>query len=137
MRQRDGGGAQGLPRPPPGAERAADQAGAQRASLPVRLAQPHRARGAARRESDALVTTRRAFLKTSALTIGFALAPRLVPAQEARLPGSLQTNRRLDAWLSIDANGGVTIFTGKVELGQGIGTALSQIAADELDVDLT
>jgi CO/xanthine dehydrogenase Mo-binding subunit len=30
----------------------------------------------------------------------------------------------------------VTIFTGKIELGQGIGTAITQIAADELDVDL-
>ena len=42
----------------------------------------------------------------------------------------------LDAWLRIAPNGTVTIFTGKIELGQGIGTALSQIAADELDVDL-
>jgi CO/xanthine dehydrogenase Mo-binding subunit len=42
----------------------------------------------------------------------------------------------LDAWLRIDPNGTVTIFTGKIELGQGIGTALSQIAADELDVHL-
>ena len=40
----------------------------------------------------------------------------------------------LNAWLRIDPDG-VTIFTGKIELGQGIGTALSQIAADELDVD--
>jgi len=42
----------------------------------------------------------------------------------------------LDAWLRVDADGTVTIFTGKIELGQGIGTALTQIAADELDVDL-
>ena len=52
----------------------------------------------------------------------------------APLPGSLNTNRMLNAWLRIDPDG-VTIFTGKIELGQGIGTALSQIAADELDVD--
>ena len=36
----------------------------------------------------------------------------------------------------IDADGTVTVFTGKVELGQGITTALAQIVADELDVDL-
>src|SRR5256885_7400307 len=42
----------------------------------------------------------------------------------------------LDAWLRVDPNGTVTIFTGKIELGQGIGTALAQIAADELDVNL-
>jgi nicotinate dehydrogenase subunit B len=81
-------------------------------------------------------TSRRDFIKTGALVIGFALAPRLALAQPVRLPGSLNVNRRLDAWLSIDPNGRVTIFTGKIELGQGIGTALSQIAADELDVDL-
>ena len=80
--------------------------------------------------------TRREFLTTGALVIGFALAPGAALAQPAALPGSLNGNRRLDAWLRIDPNGTVTIFTGKIELGQGIGTALSQIAADELDVDL-
>jgi len=83
--------------------------------------------------------SRRAFLKASSgLVIGFALAPRLAVGQDrpAPLPGSLNANRMLDAWLRIDPNGTVTIFTGKIELGQGIGTALSQIAADELDVDL-
>src|SRR5215470_18164450 len=54
------------------------------------------------------------------------------PQTPARLPGSLQTNRMLDAWLRIDADGKVTVFTGKVELGQGIVTALAQIAAEEL-----
>jgi len=83
-----------------------------------------------------MTTTRRDFLKTGALVIGFTLVPRTTLAQSAALPGSLNTNRRLDAWLRIDPNGTVTIFTGKIELGQGIGTALSQIAADELDVDL-
>ena len=80
--------------------------------------------------------TRRQFLATGALVIGFALAPRAMRAQSPPLPGSLNGNRRLEAWLRIDPNGTVTIFTGKIELGQGIGTALSQIAADELDVDL-
>ena len=45
-------------------------------------------------------------------------------------------NRMLDAWLRINADGTVTVFTGKVELGQGILTALAQIAAEELDVPL-
>jgi nicotinate dehydrogenase subunit B len=82
--------------------------------------------------------SRRDFIKTGgALVVGFALAPKLALAQDRpRLPGSLNTNRRLDAWIAIEPNGTVTIFTGKIELGQGIGTALSQIAADELDVDL-
>ncbi len=42
----------------------------------------------------------------------------------------------LDAWMRIDADGGATVFTGKVELGQGIVTALAQIAAEELDLPL-
>ncbi len=42
----------------------------------------------------------------------------------------------LDAWIRIGADGKVTVFTGKVELGQGIVTALAQIAAEELDVPL-
>ena len=85
------------------------------------------------------MTSRRQFLKSSgALVIGFSLAPELAlpQASPARLPGSLNNNRMLDAWLRIDPNGSVTIFSGKIELGQGIGTALSQIAADELDLDL-
>ena len=53
------------------------------------------------------------------------------------LPGSLQTNRRLSQWLAFHANGRVTVRTGKVDLGQGISTALAQIAADELDVSVT
>ena len=82
--------------------------------------------------------SRRDFIKLGgSLVVGFALAPTFTLAQDRpRLPGSLNTNRRLDAWISIEPNGRVTIFTGKIELGQGIGTALSQIAADELDVDL-
>ena len=83
--------------------------------------------------------SRRDFLKTgSALVISFSLAPELSfgQAKPAPLPGSLNNNRMLDSWLRVDADGSVTIFTGKIELGQGIGTALAQIAADELDVDL-
>ena len=50
------------------------------------------------------------------------------------LPGSLDTNRMLDGWIRINPDGTVTVFTGKCELGQGILTALAQIAAEELDV---
>src|SRR5258708_5521711 len=81
--------------------------------------------------------SRRDFLKASGgLVIAFSLFPEIVSSQPARLPGSLNTNRMLNAWLRIDPDGTVTIFTGKIELGQGIGTAITQIAADELEVDL-
>jgi len=83
---------------------------------------------------------RRGFLKTGAgLVIAFSLPANDLfsqPATPARLPGSLNNNRMLNAWLRIDPDGSVTIFSGKIELGQGIGTALTQIAADELDVEL-
>jgi len=46
----------------------------------------------------------------------------------------LKTSPYLDAWLRIDANGSIEVFTGKAELGQGFKTAFQQIAAEELDV---
>ena len=52
------------------------------------------------------------------------------------IPPSLQRNPDLDSWLRIGADGTVTVYTGKVELGQGIKTALARIAAEELDVSL-
>jgi CO/xanthine dehydrogenase Mo-binding subunit len=54
-----------------------------------------------------------------------------------KLPFALDTNRRLDRWVRIGAEGVVTIYTGKVEIGQGIVSAMAQLAADELDVDYT
>jgi CO/xanthine dehydrogenase Mo-binding subunit len=57
--------------------------------------------------------------------------------QSEPLPGSLNANRRLSQWLTIESAGRVTIHPGKVEIGQGILTALAQIAADELDVALS
>jgi len=55
---------------------------------------------------------------------------------DVKLPGNLQTNRRLSQWLRIASKGTVTVTSGKVEIGQGILTALAQIAAEELDVKL-
>ena len=47
---------------------------------------------------------------------------------------SLVRNPELDSWLQIHQDGTVTLFTGKVEIGQGIKTALALIAAEELDI---
>ncbi|MDB5829883.1 MAG: putative oxidoreductase subunit protein, partial [Variovorax sp.] len=52
------------------------------------------------------------------------------------LPGDLKKLPFLDGWIRIDARGLVTVFTGKAELGQGIRTALAQVAAEELVVPL-
>src|SRR5688572_3667429 len=81
---------------------------------------------------------RRKFLKSAgALVIAFSWSAPATLAQQttrARLPGSLENNRMLDGWLRINENGTASVYTGKIELGQGILTALAQIAADELDV---
>ena len=52
------------------------------------------------------------------------------------LPPGLLDNPRLDQWVTIEADRTVAMRTGKVEIGQGILTALRQIAADELYLDL-
>ena len=46
----------------------------------------------------------------------------------------LAANPRLSRWIRVADDGTVDVRVGKVELGQGILTALAQIAADELDV---
>ncbi|MGE5095796.1 MAG: molybdopterin cofactor-binding domain-containing protein [Betaproteobacteria bacterium] len=87
------------------------------------------------------MSTRREFLQQSGgLVVGFALAPRAFAQAGGHdgggLPGSLDKAPYLDSWIRIDTFGGITICTGKAELGQGIKTALLQIAADELAVPM-
>ena len=45
-----------------------------------------------------------------------------------------RTRRQLDSWLAVAPDGTVTVFSGKVDLGTGVETALAQIVAEELDV---
>ena len=45
-------------------------------------------------------------------------------------------SQQLDDWLAIEPDGTVTVYSGKVELGTGVHTALAQIVAEELDVSL-
>ena len=82
--------------------------------------------------------SRRAFTAgAGGLVLAFSLDPQVMLAQQPpKLPGSLAGNPRLDARIHIDPDGNATVFTGKVELGQGIVTALAQIAAEELDLPL-
>src|SRR5258708_18499418 len=54
-----------------------------------------------------------------------------------KLPVSLAANPVLSSWVRFSAEGQVTVSPGKVEIGQGIVTALAQIAADELDIDIS
>ncbi len=84
--------------------------------------------------------TRRRLLATGgALVVSFSLLTELARAQgpEApKLPGDLNKSPMLDSWIGIDAEGQITVFSGKAELGQGIRTALIQCAAEELEVAL-
>ncbi|HEX4892025.1 MAG TPA: molybdopterin cofactor-binding domain-containing protein [Hyphomicrobiaceae bacterium] len=92
------------------------------------------------------LTRRRALAGTGALVVGFAITG-TVRAQEGQnvqakpepaknMPGSLKTTPLIDSWIRITP-AGVTIVTGKVELGQGIKTALLQVAAEELAIQPT
>lgn len=84
------------------------------------------------------ILTRRQFGKgLTGILVAFGLFPKSVWSAGASLPGNLGAAPALDAWLRIDADGTVTIFTGKVEIGQGVLTALAQIAAEELDMTLS
>jgi nicotinate dehydrogenase subunit B len=95
-----------------------------------------------------ITTNRRTFLKTSGqLLIGFNLFPlAFCQTKESDIakiniydgiPERPHIDRNLiDSWIRLDADGHVTILTGKQELGQGIRTALIQIAAEELDVEM-
>lgn len=58
------------------------------------------------------------------------------PSPAPKLPVSLAANPRLSSWVKFAGEGRVAISPGKVEIGQGIVTALAQIAADELDVEI-
>jgi nicotinate dehydrogenase subunit B len=85
--------------------------------------------------------SRREFVAgAGALVVSFALLPCLSAAQAPQaaraptLPGSLKDTSMLDAWIRVDADGTISVFTGKVEFGQGVKTALIQLAAEELVV---
>jgi nicotinate dehydrogenase subunit B len=58
------------------------------------------------------------------------------PALSGVLPHSLVQTPDLDSWIRFNADSTVTLFTGKVELGQDIRTSVAMIGADELDVSL-
>ena len=87
--------------------------------------------------------TRRKFLRdTGGLTVTFTLfsgcglAAEQAAVADAELPGSLSRHPQVNAWLEVLADGRIRVFTGKIELGQGISTAVAQMAAEELNTDL-
>ncbi len=86
--------------------------------------------------------SRRKFINSlGCLTISFSLSgnfwaeagPSLLKEE---LPGSLRRQPRIDAWLEVLGDGRVRVLIGKMELGQGVRTAIAQVAAEELDLNL-
>ena len=93
------------------------------------------------------LTTRRKFIKDLGyISVGFTLfgacsgvedpimAARL--DYDGKLPGSMGRAKTVNAWLELLEDGTIRVLSGKVELGQGIRTAIQQVAAEELDMDL-
>src|SRR5258708_4108704 len=82
--------------------------------------------------------SRREILKFGGLIVSFALPIRLAAVGNTAMAAAADTPKvvapdRVDAFLAIDPHGNVTIFSGKVDLGTGVLTAITQIAAEELD----
>lgn len=74
--------------------------------------------------------SRRAFLGGAcALTVAFSLPRSALAAGKTLDPG------QVDGFLAIGADGRVTVFCGKVDLGQGLRVAIRQMAAEELGID--
>ena len=75
-----------------------------------------------------------ALIISFSLTRAFAQDQTVPAAAPPSPPASLKNSPYLDSWIRIDADGAITVFTGKAELGQGFKTAFQQIAAEELNV---
>jgi len=92
-------------------------------------------------KAPVIVDRRRVLAGSGALIVSFSLADAFAQDQAAPAaapapnpPGSLKGSPFLAYWIRLDADGSITVFTGKAELGQGFKTAFQQISAEELDV---
>lgn len=86
--------------------------------------------------------SRRGFLAGGgALIVSFSMLPQALaqtaPPATPPMPGSLRVAPFLDSWIRIDADGTIGVLSGKSELGQGIRTALIQVAAEHLGVPVS
>jgi CO/xanthine dehydrogenase Mo-binding subunit len=91
---------------------------------------------------------RRDFLKAGGLVVSFTLpalssavlaqvqVPQGAQGAGAATSGKDMRSDEVDAWLVVDKRGRVTVYSGKVDLGTGTRTALAQLVAEELDVDI-
>jgi len=78
--------------------------------------------------------SRRSFLQSmGGLVVAFNLFGGSGPAAGAERSPAIPDAGNLDAWLAVRPDNTATLFTGKVETGTGVQTALAQFAAEELD----
>ena len=78
--------------------------------------------------------SRRSFLQSmGGLVVAFNLFGRAAAAAGAEPSSAFPAAGNLDAWLAVRPDNTATLFTGKVETGTGVQTALAQFAAEELD----
>ena len=84
-------------------------------------------------------TSRRDFLRSAgALIVGFSMAGRngkLAAQSPINTTGLVDANQ-VDSWLSIGADESITVYSGKIEFGQGFSTVQTQLVAEELSVPL-
>jgi nicotinate dehydrogenase subunit B len=81
------------------------------------------------------ISRRDALIGSGAVIVGFSLAGPLADAL-AQGPSKPVALTEVDSFLAIDKTGKVTVYSGKVDLGTGVSTALRQIVAEELDVPI-
>jgi CO/xanthine dehydrogenase Mo-binding subunit len=87
------------------------------------------------------VVSRREILKFGGLVVSFGVPIHLAFAVNVDLPASATTVKtvapdQVDGFLAVDRQGRVTVYSGKVDLGTGVRTAITQIVAEELDVPM-
>jgi nicotinate dehydrogenase subunit B len=85
-------------------------------------------------------SSRRGFLKSAgALVVGFSTAGgnRKLAAQSPIDPTGLVDATQVDSWISIAADESITVYSGKIEFGQGFSTVQTQLVAEELFVPLS
>jgi nicotinate dehydrogenase subunit B len=80
------------------------------------------------------LVNRRSVLKVSGmLVVTFSLVPRLTFPSPS-VAGKPVAPDLVESYLAIGSDGRITVYSGKVDLGTGLRTALTQIVAEELDV---
>src|SRR5215467_3591169 len=134
------------------ADRGRDQECAHRSQVPLRNACQHPARGQARGRDDGLREanmtkmenniSRRSLLKTTGalvVSIGAPIGLETVLGIDAAFAQATATKPpltpdQLSSFIAVNADGSVSAFFGKMDMGQGLFTAIGQMVAEELDV---